>query len=140
MASIEIKNSEVIVRAVKERVEAQKRALQQAAADAAAEIVIRTQSGRDVEGAVFTPYTEPYEKRKAKSGRNTSPPDLTYTGNMLAAIQTDFEETSTGARARIFFNSALEAAKAAGNQLKRRFFGLSEEQAKQIAQTIREAK
>lgn len=129
---IEVKNSEVIIRLVKEKLEKAKKVFAQAVEDEAARILIRTQQGLDVNGRPFVPYSEPYRRRKAKAGRNTSHPDLLFTGNMQAALQTDVRENPDGAEATIRFGSALEAAKARGNQQLRPFFGLSDEQVARI--------
>ena len=47
----------------------------------------RVQSGRDYNGVVFVPYTDAYSKKKAKSGRNVSPPDFTYSGRTLRNLK-----------------------------------------------------
>jgi hypothetical protein len=121
-------------------------------------MVRRTQQGKDVDGSNFAPYTPAYNKRKAalksgfrtrtgKKGKNAKQvkgpysaiplkPDLTLSGNMLASIQSKVEDTPTGAVATVFFNSALEAAKAQGNQKKRRFFGFAEEQVQRIKRKL----
>jgi hypothetical protein len=157
---IEIKNAEVIVRLVKERLEKAKAKLEIAVSDEVTRIVRRTMDGKDVDGKSFAPYTPAYNRAKAKlksgfvtrSGKSGKyakqlkgdfstpalPVDLTLSGNMLAAIQTKVEETSTGATATIFFNSALEALKAQGNQVRRHFFGLSDEQVERIKRKVTE--
>lgn len=135
---LEVKNAEVIVKVVKERLEAMKGKLEAALADEATRIVLRTRKGTDVDGNAFAPYSEKYAKRKAASGRKTSPVDLTYSGNMLSSIQTKVEDTPSGATGTIFFGSALEAAKAQGNQRRRKFFGLSDEQVARIKKKLTE--
>ena len=85
--------------------------------------------------------------RTGKAGKNANkvkgqfsivpqPVDLTLSGNMLNAIDTKTEDTPTGAVATIFFSSALEAAKAQGNQKKRRFFGLADEAVQRIKRKL----
>ena len=155
---LEIKNADVIVRLVNEKLEKAKAKLGVAVSDEATRIVRRTRAGLDVDGKQFAPYTPPYNRfkgknrsgivtRTGKAGKNArqvkgdfsvtpQPVDLTLSGNMLAAIQTKVEDTSTGATATIFFNSAQEALKARGNQNKRQFFGLSDEQVQRIKHAI----
>lgn len=157
---IEIKNADVIVRLVKEKLEKAKKALEPALQDEATRIVLRSRSGVDVEGKAFAKYTDAYNKRKAslrsgfttrsgKKGKNAKQVkgpfsatqqqvDLTLSGNMLNSIQVEVKDTSDGATGRIYFNSALEAAKAQGNQKKRRFFGLSDEQVSRIKKKLTE--
>lgn len=163
--TIEVKNAEVIVRLVKQKLDEAKARLKPALDDEATRIINRTRGGTDVNGQKFAPYTPAYNKRKAsfksgfttrsrdkvnggyKRGKNAGqvkgefsavnqPVDLTLSGNMLAAIQVKVEDTSSGATGTIYFNSALEAAKAQGNQQKRQFFGLSDEQVQRIRQKL----
>src|ERR1700752_5174468 len=129
---IEVKNAEVIVRAVKERIDRMRERLGPALADEAARIVVRTQRGQDVDGNSFAPYSKQYAKHRARKGRNTTPVDLTFTGNMLSAISTEGAEEGGATVGKLSFNSAREAVKARGNQEKRPFFGLSDEQVERI--------
>ncbi|TXH14436.1 MAG: hypothetical protein E6R03_09235 [Hyphomicrobiaceae bacterium] len=152
--TIEVKNAEVIIKLVKEKLDEAKARLKGALDDEVTRMVRRTRSGKDVDGQDFAAYTEAYNKRKAslrsgfitrtgKKGKNSAqvkgvysatkqPVDLTLSGNMLASIQTKVEDTPTGAVGTVFFNSAIEAAKAQGNQKKRRFFGFAEEAVQRI--------
>jgi hypothetical protein len=156
--TIEVKNAEVIIKVLKEKLEKAKANLKSAVDDEVTRMVLRTRNGKDIDGSNFAPYTPAYNKRKAslksgfttrtgKKGKNAKQvkgsysatpqkPDLTLSGNMLASIQTKVEDTSTGAVATVFFNSALEAAKAQGNQKKRRFFGFAEEQVQRIKRKL----
>jgi phage gpG-like protein len=138
--TIEVKNSEVIVRVVKERLRAAGKAFRRALEDEATRLVVRTRKGLDVNGQPLRPYSERYAKFRQKKGRNTDPVDLTFTGNMLAAVQTEVKETPEGYAGRIFFNSAREAAKAAYNQETRPFFGLADEQVQRITDAVQNAK
>ena len=60
-----------------------RKALTQAADAALLTIRKRTESGRDINGATFAPYTPDYAKAKAEAGRNTAVPDLTLSSQML---------------------------------------------------------
>lgn len=135
---IEVRNAEVIVRAVKDRLERMIERLDVAIADEATRIVVRTRKGLDVNGNPFAEYSPKYAKHRQKRGRKTDPVDLTFTGNMLNAIQTKVERTADGATGTIFFGSAREAAKAAGNQERRQFFGLSDEQVARLKRKLTE--
>lgn len=135
---IDIKNAEVIVRVVKEKLDKMTAKLEAALSDEATRIVLRTRKGLDVDGAPFAPYTEKYAAFKKSKGRKDNPVDLTFTGNMLASIQTKVEKTREGATGTIFFGSAREAVKARGNQERRKFFGLSDEQVARIRKKLTE--
>lgn len=137
---IEIKNAEILIKLPEERLKAIDQRFEQALADEATQIVLRTQRGVDADGNTFTPYSEAYAKKRGDSGRQVSPPNLMYTGNMLASIATKVTRTLETVLGTIFFNSTREALKARGNQEKRRFFGLSEEQVKRLTDKLRGAK
>lgn len=137
---IEIKNAEVLIRLPEERLKAIDQRFEQVLADEATQIVLRTRRGVDVDGTPFASYTEAYAKKRGDSGRRTSPVDLTFTGNMLNSISTKIVRTLETVIGTIFFNSTTEGLKARGNQEKRRFFGLSEEQVKRITEKLRGSK
>jgi phage gpG-like protein len=60
--------------------------LQRAATHAIGIIRRRTAQGLDVEGNAFKSYSTKYAEKRAQSGRNTNPVDLTLGGDMLAAM------------------------------------------------------
>jgi phage gpG-like protein len=136
----EVKNANVVIKLVTDRIDAIEKAFEPILQDETTRMVQRIQSGKDVDGNPFTPYTPEYEKFKSAKGRKTSPVDLTFTGNMLNAITSKVEKFADKIVGTIFFNSAREAAKARGNQDKRPFFGLSEEQVQRITEKLRDAK
>lgn len=137
---ITIKNQDVLIRLSKERLDKIEHEFEQVLADEATRMVLRTRQGKDVDGNSFAPYTPQYAKFRAKRGRRSTPVDLTFAGNMLAAITTKFERTRDKIVGRIFFNSAREATKARGNQEKRPFFGLSDEQVKRVIEKLKGVK
>lgn len=104
-------------------------------------IIVRTQSGTDVTGGSFAPYSEGYAKARTKAGRRSSPVDLTFTGQMLQAITTAVRKVGSAIEGRIFFADAESATKARYNQEdnERRFFGLSDEQMNRIRSAVYEA-
>lgn len=108
----------------------QKKALEIAAAGARATIISRTTDGKDYKGRGFKRYTDKYREFKKSKGRS-SKPDLTFTGNMLAAIQV---ENATRNSVELGFGSSKEASKAQGNQEKRPFFDLSEKEFDQFVE------
>jgi hypothetical protein len=158
--AIEVKNAEVIVRAVREKLERMKAKLEPVLQDEVTRMVLRTRQGRDVNGQPFAPYTPAYNAFKAshKSGVKTrtgkpgkkakqvkgafsaipQTPDLTLSGNMLAAITIEVRDEGNTTMGRVFFNSALEAAKARGNMEKRDFFGFSNDQVVRIKRRLTE--
>lgn len=64
-------------------------------------------------------------------------PDLTLTGKMLDAITSSIKVEAERLIGRLYFNSAAEGTKAAANQGKRPFFGLSKEQRNRLIELIR---
>jgi hypothetical protein len=134
---ITVTNQDILIKLPQERLDAIGAEFERALQDEAARVVLRTRQGTDVNGAPFKPYSDEYARRKRAKGRNASPVDLTVTGRMLAAIQTRVERLGGRLVGTIFFNSAAEAAKAAGNQATRRFFGLSAEQVQRLTSRLR---
>jgi hypothetical protein len=137
---IDIKNQHVFVSLPQAQIERCLGAFEQQLADEATRIIRRTRSGKDVDGGPFAPYSPAYARFRQSAGRQVSPPNLEFSGNMLSAITHEVKRTSNGSEGRIFFNSAREALKAAGNQVRRRFFGLADEQVRRIVKAMREAK
>ena len=131
---ITVTNQDILIRLPKARLDAIEREFEGALQDEATRIVLRTRQGTDVNGNAFAAYSPAYAKRRQAKGRNQSPVDLTFTGKMLAAVQTKVERLAGKVVGTIFFNSAAEAVKAQGNQKTRRFFGLSAEQIHEINQ------
>ena len=112
--------------------------LQQELITAATEIGYRTSQGKQIGGQTFKKYSPSYAKKKAKEGRQVSPPNLTQTGKMLSsARKVTIEKTNTGFTGRIGFTSPDEAQKGAWNQEKRPWFGLQEKQKTQIIRRLR---
>ena len=62
-------------------------AIRKAAIKAVSIILRRTAKGIDARGAPFRPYSKPYAKLKASTGRNATPPDLTLTGTLLRGLR-----------------------------------------------------
>lgn len=69
--------------------------LQAAAVSAVSLIQRRTARGVDLDGRAFAPYSEGYARAKALSGRRSTPPDLTLTGQMLRNLKVK-SRTNTG--------------------------------------------
>lgn len=115
----------------RELIEAAQKSVDVSVSDEVAEMVKRTQSGRDVSGQPFRAYTKEYAAMKNKRGRSTRP-DLTFTGRMLANITHRVKKVGSKIVAEIFFSSAKEAAKAQGNLQHRDFFGFSKDQLSRI--------
>ena len=95
-----------------------------------ADLIHRTQSGKDVNNRTFKGYTAAYKKSKKKS--HGSKVNLTASGNMLNNIT--WKKIKNGIR--IYFSSKQERDKAHGNQRKRKFFGLDRRQKKRIAKKL----
>ena len=137
---ITITNHDILIRLPAERLRAVEREFEVALQDEATRLVLRTRQGQDVSGRPFRPYTPAYARRKRAEGRNSSPPDLTFTGRMLAAVQTRVERLAGRVVGTIFFNSVAEAVKARANQATRPFFGLAGEQITRLTNRLRGAR
>lgn len=132
-----LRNRVNIPRVKKEMMDQKEKALGLALQKVILSLNQRTKAGRDAFGSPFADYTEGYKKFKAGKGRSISPPDLTFTGAMLRAIQFSIKRTATAIIGRIYFQSAKEADKARGNQEKRPFFGLSAKEQDLIINTVK---
>lgn len=100
---INVNNQFSAQKEIKDLVDDVERVLNREIQVAAGEIVKRTQQGQTPDGGNFKSYTKGYAKYKAKKGRNTNV-DLTFSGQMLQAIQTKIEKTASAITAIIFFN------------------------------------
>lgn len=100
-------------------------------------IAKRTSSGVDVDGQAFTPYSPKYAAFKRASGRSGKV-DLTWTGNMLAAMGSKVKVIGETIIGIISFIPA-QAVKARANMRTRNFFGLSKEQLTRITKAMKEA-
>ena len=99
-----------------------------------ADIQNRTQDGKDMNGKTFKGYkNESYIEKRKEAGRS-SKVNLTFNNHMLQAMTS--KKYKSGAR--IYFNSDIETNKAHGNhvKLKRKFFGLSDEQVEYMYKRI----
>lgn len=83
----------------------------------------RTGEGRDADGADFAPYTPAYKDWRSKKGYSTRP-NLTVRHHMLGAMAAKF--VSAG-KALIYFTRGIEGQKAAGNNKKREFFDVRQD-------------
>lgn len=97
----------------------------------------RTQSGQDINGSSFTSYTKEYAEKK---GVSRSDVDLTLMGNMLDSIRKENQRKNL---VKVLIDEGDEVLKAynhnVGDTLPRRtFFGLNEDEAKEIAQNIKQ--
>lgn len=89
-------------------------------------IILRTQSGKDVNLKSFKPYSESY--KKTKGGKV----NLTATGAMLHAISN--KNIPNGVR--FYFNASSETQKAGWNQKVRKFFGIDKKQIKHLKKVM----
>lgn len=69
---------------------------------AKSELISRTQSGLDANDAPFAPYSDEYRKQRAKGGRSEAPVDLTYSGQLMQAIQSKVEVGAEGVTGVIY--------------------------------------
>jgi hypothetical protein len=80
----------------------------------------RTSRGVSADGNSFPPYTEAYKTFRNKAGRQTTFPDLNFSGQMLSNIT----QRSEPSFAIIYFANKFQNTKALGNQKKRKFFAI----------------
>jgi len=135
--SFKFRNRVNIPRKKKELLDDKEKALGLALQKVVLSLNQRTKAGKSVEGSPFADYTPEYAKFKSRKGRSIAPPDLTFSGAMLRAIQFSVKRTANAIIGRIYFNSAKEANKARGNQEKRPFFGLSKEERDLVIDIVR---
>ena len=94
----------------------------------------RTQKGKDMNNKAFRGYkNEEYIERRRKAKRS-SKVNLTFNNHMLQAIASKKHKDG----AKIYFDSQTETNKAHGNhvKLKRKFFGLDNEQEEYMYERI----
>jgi len=106
--------------------------------DAAAEISLRTQGGKGIDGSSFKPYAESTRRAKLRAEKQTSPVNLTETGKMLAsAVKVQITSTTNAIIGTLGFTSGEEAKKGSYNQEKRPWFGLSDKQKTRILNRLK---
>jgi len=88
----------------------------------------RTAKGESSDGNAFPKYTAEYAFLRKKAGRQTSMPDLNFTGQMLSNIT----QKSSPSQAIIYFANKFQNVKALGNQTKRKFFAIGEREQQPI--------
>lgn len=100
-------------------------------------IIERTQSGVDLNGKKFKPYTKEYAELKGVSRGDV---DLTFFGSMLGSLDGAADNDSV----TLFINDETETLKAYNHNVgdtlpKRTFFGLKQDEAELIAAKIEES-
>lgn len=92
-----------------------------------ADMVTRTQSGKDRNSRAFKSYSKEYKEAKSKDF-GSSKVNLTRTGQMLNGI--DWKKINEGIR--FYFNSSEQNTKAFYNQKTRKFFGFGAKETKEL--------
>lgn len=132
----------ISARGLEERIlEVRTKSFQVACQTALDQIIDRTQNqGRDYTGRPFDKYSEKYAAKRQKTGRRVSPPDLTFTGEMLQALKVKFDSLGNGREvAEFYFSTASAGFKARFVNEAREFFRLSKEQLTAIRNKVRKA-
>jgi phage gpG-like protein len=88
----------------------------------------RTARGTSADGNSFPKYTAEYAFIRKKAGRQTSNPDLNFSGQMLSNIT----QKSNPNYAIIYFANKFQNIKALGNQTKRKFFAIGDREQQPI--------
>jgi hypothetical protein len=88
----------------------------------------RTQKGKDADNNNFKPYTSEYKSFREQKGRQTIFPDLNFSGQMLS----NMTQKAKPKQAILFFASKFQGLKAIGNQKKRPFFLIGDNERKTL--------
>jgi hypothetical protein len=88
----------------------------------------RTSKGQSADGNAFPKYTAEYAFLRKKAGRQTTFPDLNFSGQMLSNIT----QKSNPSYAIIYFANKFQNTKALGNQTKRKFFAIGQREQQPI--------
>ena len=141
---ITVKNNSTIAKRVAEKLKRKRDVFGRELLFEITEIRTRTRRGIEVDGGTFADYTPAYAKRKSSpnsrgQSRQISPPDLTFTGQMLANLMLRLEDKAERLTGIIFFGDAREKLKAKGNNQKRNFFGIEEKRKEALKQRVNEA-
>jgi len=100
----------------------------------------RMDAGVDAHGKNFKPYSKRYARHREKTGRQTSPVNLTYHGSMRSAMTYETD----GDKIRTFFQDTEDqsglsnAAKAYFLNQDRNFFALSKQDRKNIVEIVKD--
>lgn len=105
--------------------------------DAVNLIATRTQSGQDINGNEFSSYTKQYANKKGVSRNSVN---LTLSERMLRSMTGEPQRKNL---VKVFVDGSTEVKKSYNHNVgdtlpKRTFFGLKEEEAREIAQSISE--
>jgi hypothetical protein len=75
-----------------------KKGLVELGGEAKDQIITRTLEGRNADDKPFTKYSKSYAAFKKDSGKDSEPPNMSYTGDMLRSIQVgpDVKENASG--------------------------------------------
>lgn len=151
--SIKISNLEVIERIVKKRVDDMGSRFEGAVDTQRKAIETRTNSGIDVNGQQFAPYSKKHKwnwrDERRVNGYQTAYVDLKFSGDMFKAFKTIVKKDGFKFLATIFFDDRKQAQKAKGHHTgqlgnvkfqPRKFFGLSQSQREAIVSKIRNAR
>lgn len=112
--------------------------------DLVSDIKIRTDQGRDADGAGFKPFSDSYAKRLKKLGRSTRP-TLRFSGQMIDSIQSKIERTANAIIGIIYalpgrvnrYGNATNTDLIRYNNETRNFFALSTQQIQNLINKLR---
>ena len=88
----------------------------------------RTAKGQSADNNAFPAYTAEYAFQRKKAGRQTTYPDLNFSGQMLSNIT----QKSSPTEAIFYFANKFQNVKALGNQEKRKFFAIGKREQQPI--------
>lgn len=152
--SIEYRSTFDAEKLKKEILEKRERALRITLEQEVGEIQKRTGQGIDADGRGFVKYSPAYGRAKAFATGRTTPDLIGFRykrqdgqasraksggtgGEMLRSMTSKVEKVANGLIGIIYFNGALQAAKAHGNMRYRKFFALSKDQIKRFIDAMR---
>lgn len=124
-------------------------ALGEGMSDHAAKIKTNVAGGKTFDGKSLGRYSASYAKKRAASGRRTSPVTLNWTGSMMRSLSYEGKKTGNRFVAEIFFRpvssigpdgqAASAPEKARNIMRKRKFFGMSKKQFSDIIKNMKNA-
>lgn len=106
--------------------------------DELVEIKNRTLSGRDIAGNRFKKYSPGYADYRKEMGRQVTPPNLSFTGQMLGSLMTETTTSGSVVTGSIYPANPDEKEKIIANEdMGRFFFGFSSKQISSISKRIK---
>ena len=118
--------------------------IKQGILDAKDQLQRRTQGGKGLRGSLRA-YTPSYRERKRKAGRNVSPVDFLFSGQLWASFTAEFERQGRQLKGFLFFRGGRRGSRATNAQVARGlhadrpFFDLLDDEKQIIENAVNDA-